>query len=346
MATFKIKNAQIYLFFLTIGLASCRQKEPDLSTINLKIKIERFDQALDSLTLNNIPIKHHLWQQEYAQFYSDFTAQMLQAGNVQDTAILFKNYRQILQNRDFVALKKSTLQTFANLSEQEEELTTAFKHIKYYYPKAEIPRFISFFSGFTVQTPINEEYIGIGLDMFLGKDSKFYPALVKSIPYYISRRFTSENIVPRTVETYLRETLYPEPTFKTPDLLSFMVYNGKIMYLMDCILPELSDTLKIGYTKKQMDWAMNYQSDIWAWFLEENLLFDTDYQKIQKHLGDAPFTPELGNQNESAPKLAVFLGWQIIKKYMEERPSISMEQLLQITDAQQLLKDSRYKGLK
>jgi gliding motility-associated lipoprotein GldB len=346
MALFKTKNAQIYLFFLTISLVSCRQKEPDLSKIHLQIQIERFDKALDSLTLANIPLKHTLWQKKYGQFYSDFTSKILQAGNVQDTGILFKNYRQILQNHDFAELKKSTIQTYPNLTQHEEALTNAFKHIKFYFPKAEVPRFISFFSGFTVQTPINTEYIGIGLDMFLGKNSKFYPALIKSIPFYISRRFTPENIVPRTVETYLRESLYPEPTFKKPDLLSYMIYNGKIMYLMDKMLPKLSDSLKIGYTKEQMVWAANYQQDIWAWFLEEDLLFDTDYQKIQKHLGDAPFTPELGNQHESAPKLGVFIGWQIVKKYMENHPSIPLDQLLQFTDAQQLLKDSKYKGLK
>lgn len=115
---------------------------------------------------------------------------------------------------------------------------------------------------------------------------------------------------------------------------------------MDKMLPNLSDSLKIGYTKEQMVWAANYQQDIWAWFLEEDLLFDTDYQRIQKHLGDAPFTPELGNQHESAPKLGVFIGWQIVKKYMENHPSIPLNQLLQFTDAQQLLKDSKYKGLK
>lgn len=346
MATYTTKNAQIYLFFLIISLVSCRQKDPDLSAIHLQIKIERFDKALDSLTLANIPLKHHLWQKKYGQFYSDFTSKILQAGNVQDTAILFKNYQQILQNRDFVELKKSTLQTYPDLTPYEKALGNAFKHVKYYFPKAEIPRFISFFSGFTVQTPLNNEYVGIGLDMFLGKKSKFYPALIKSIPYYISRRFTPENIVPRTVETYLRETLYPEPTFKKPDLLSYMIYNGKIMYLMDRTMPKLPDSLKIGYTKEQMTWATNYQPDIWAWFLEEDLLFDTDYQRIQKHLGDAPFTPDLGNQHESAPKLGIFLGWQIVKKYMENHPSVQLGQLLHMTDAQQLLKDSKYKGLK
>jgi len=341
-----IKSAQIYLFFFIPFITACTQrKDIDTSKINLSITIERFDQSIDSLTTYNIPVKHALWQKKYGQFYTDYVHRMLMAGNLQDTAELFDNYRKILQNRDFKALKEATKATFINLNKQEEQLTQAFKHVKYYFPQARIPRIIAFFSGFTVQSPINTDYIGIGLDMFLGSDSKFYPALVQSIPRYIAQRFTPENIVPRTMETYIRETLYAEPDLKTPNLLSLMIYNGKVLYLMDKIMPDVTDSLKIGYTKAQLAWANTYEKDIWAWFLDEHLLYETDYYKIQKHLGEAPFTPELGAHNESAPKLGIFLGWQIVKKYMNEHPNTSLTELLQVSDAQQFLKDARYKGL-
>lgn len=346
MTLFKIKSAQIYLFFFVFGLASCKQRQQSaINAIALNLSIARFDLAIDSLSPVNLSEKHQLWQKEYGQFYTDYITHMLQAGNLQDTAELFNNYRKILQSPDFNELKRSTLQTFPNLDAEEQQLTSAFKHVKYYFPAVKIPQIITFFSGFAVQSPINENYIGIGLDMFLGEDSKFYPALAKSIPRYIARRFTRENILPRTMETYLRETLYPEPDFKTPNLLTLMVYNGKIMYLMDEFMPQVADSLKIGYTSNQMQWAKNYEKDIWAWFLEEDLLFETDYYKIQKHVGEAPFTPELGSHNESAPKLGVFLGWQIVKKYMQEHPETTLNELLKQDDAQQLLKESKYKGL-
>ncbi|MGK9119573.1 gliding motility lipoprotein GldB [Olivibacter jilunii] len=346
MKALNLKGAQIYLFFLTITLMACKHRqEPDVSNIQLDIKIERFDQSLDSLTAYNLSEKHSQWQKKYDQFYSDFITHMLQAGNLQDTSELFNNYRKILQSRDFIALKKSISQTYPTLNAQEEQLTIAFKHLKYYFPNIEVPKFIAFFSGFTVQSPINEHYIGIGLDMFLGANSPFYPALIKSIPLYISRRFTQENIVPRTVETYLREELFPEPDKGNPSMLDLMLYNGKIMYLMDRSMPLLADSLKIGYTAAQTNWANTYEKDIWAWFLEENLLYETDYYKIQKHFGEAPFTPELGSHNESAPKLGIYLGWQIVKKYMEAHPQTSLMDLLRIEDAQQLLRDARYKGI-
>jgi len=345
MAIFK--NTQIYLIFIIIGLSSCSNRPAiNLDNINLNLRIERFDQAIDSLNINNLEEKNQIWQKQYGQFYDDYMAHMLQAGPPQDTALLFKNMRQILKTPDFRALKKSTLNTFPDLEQEEKDLTKAFKYIKYYFPQAKIPRFIAFFSGFTVQSPINEDYIGIGLDMFLGKNSPYYPALIKSIPLYLSRRFTPENIVPHTVETYLRQDLYPEPdNANTTNMLALMIYNGKILYLMDQILPEVADSLKIGYTKDQMDWAIHYEGDIWAWYIKEDLLFTSDTQKIQKSFGEAPFTPALGTHNESAPKLGMFLGWQLIRKYMEENPKMTLVKLLKTDNAQQILKESKYKGL-
>src|SRR5690606_16745400 len=121
-----------------------------------------------------------------------------------------------------------------------------------------VPRFISFFSGFAVQTPVGSDYIGIGLDKFLGADSEFYPALRKSIPYYLSRRFTPENIVPRVTESYIREELYPQGELDVT-LLQHMVYHGKVLHVMDCIMPDVADSLKIGYTTQQWEWANRYE---------------------------------------------------------------------------------------
>ena len=122
-----------------------------------------------------------------------------------------------------------------------------------------------------------------------------------------------------------------------------MVYNGKVLYLMDELMPDLADSTKIGYTGTQAQWCKDYETDIWAYFLEENLLFETDYLKIQKYLTDAPFTPGVGEGNQSAPKLGVWVGWQIVRKYMDKHPDLSLQQLLAQTDAQKILKESKYK---
>ena len=338
------RTAQIYLFFfISLNcITSCQsKKDVDVSNIKLQVKVERFDQELNSLNPGNIPQKAPVLQNKYGVFYADYMAGMLSVGSTADSSY-YSNLRLVLTNPDYKALSAEVSNKFPNLQNTEEKLTNAFKHIKYYYPKQKTPRFISFLSGFTVQVPIGNDYVGIGLDMFLGGDSKFYPALIKSIPRYISRKFTPENITPRVVETYTREELFPEPDdLKT--LLDRIIYNGKILYFMDATMPKTADSLKIGYTGPQMEWAQNYEAGVWGYFLENDLLYETDYMKIQKFLTEAPFTPGIGEKNDSAPKLGVFAGWQIVKKYMKENEDVTLQDLMADTDYQKILTKSKYK---
>ncbi len=336
---------QTYLFFLILissVTVSCNsKKQADVSKISLSIPIQRFDQDVDILTPQNLSQKIPALQRKYGRFYEDYMEKLISVGSTRDTNY-YNSLRTVLQNKDYLELRSSVAAKFPDLKKTQEELTDAFKHVRFYYPKQKLPRLITFLSGFAVQTPIGNDYIGIGLDMFLGADSKFYPALRESIPQYISRRFTPENLTPRVMEAFIREDMFPDED-KDKSLLAKMVYNGKILYFMDALMPDMADTLKIGYTNKQIEWCKKFEADIWAYYLENDLLYNTDYLKIQKYLTEAPFTPGIGEASESAPKLGVWTGWQIVKKYMDKNPGITLQQLMLEKDPQKILTASKYK---
>jgi gliding motility-associated lipoprotein GldB len=332
------------LFFLIcLAALSCNNKKSaDISNINLNIPIERFDQELSGLNSDSISEIAPVLRKKYTWFYDDYMEKMVGAGPTWDT-VYYTNLRSILRNKDYLELSSTVAQTFPSLEKQQLELNQAFRYIKYYYPKQKFPRLISFISGFAVQTPIGNDYIGIGLDMFLGKNGdRFYPALRQSIPQYISRRFNPENISPRVIEAFIREEMFLENDADRT-LISKMVYNGKILYFMDSVLPAITDILKIGYSTEQLEWCKENEAGIWAYFLENDLLFESDYMKIQRYLSEAPFTPGLGENSSSAPKLGVWTGWQIVRQYMEKNPDISVQQLMLEKDAQKILAGSKYK---
>ena len=337
------RRPQIYLIFLIcIALFACQNKKnPDVSHIKVDIRIERFDKELSALTPGQVSVKAPQLKQIYGHFYVDFMERILGVGPVSDTSY-YKQLKTVLTNKDYKELTAEVKHKYPDMDKETQDLTNAFKHIRYYYPKQKSPRIITFFSGFSVQTPIGNDYIGIGLDMFLGAKSKFYPALRQSIPEYISRRFSPENITPRVIEGFAREELFPEKD-KDRSLLSKMIYNGKILYFLDAVIPGLPDSLKIGYSSKQMEWSTTYEPEIWAYFLQNDLLYESDYMKIQKYLADAPFTPGIGDNSESAPKLGVYTGWRIVKNYMNKNPEISLQQLMKEPDSQKILNGSKYK---
>ncbi len=344
MATIS-KTKQIYLFFfISVLLTACRHNNRiDVSNIHVDVKIERFDKEFDAMKTKPMTQQAAYLQKKYGVFYHDFIALILQNNDIdiRDTSY-FTTLRQIFAGNPYKDLKHDVDSVFPGIDKPQAELTDAFKHISYYYPKMKLPAVYAFFSGFHAQTAIGDGYVGIGLDLFLGGNSRFYPALTELYPHYLSRNFNVQNICPRVVEGLAREDMFPESD-SSKTLLSKMIYNGKIMYFMDMILPDLADTTKIGYTDTQLKWCEQFQSKIWAWFLDQNLLYETDYPKIQKYLGEAPFTPGLGEKNESAPKLAVWTGWQIVKEYMDKHPEVTMPALMADNDAQKILNGSKYR---
>jgi gliding motility-associated lipoprotein GldB len=345
--TFNLRIAiQIYLIFLTaVLLTACgRSKKVDVSNIDVNVTIERFDKDMDAMETKPIAPQAAYMQKKYGAFYNDFMERILPL-NTRDTGY-FKTLREIFTAGPYSDVKHEVDSIFPNLDKQNEQLTDAFKHIKYYYPKKALPRVFSYFSGFQgAQISFGNDYYAIGLDLFLGANSKFYnaSAIREVFPKYVSRRFTPEYITPKLVETMAREDMFPETVRDDKTLLSRMVYNGKILYYMDKILPDESDTLKIGYTGKQLKWCNDFKAQIWAFFLEENLLYETDYNKTQKYLGEAPFTPGLGEKNDAPPRLAIWTGWQIVKEYMDKHPDVTLQQLMTDNDAQKILNDSKYR---
>jgi hypothetical protein len=118
------------------------------------------------------------------------------------------------------------------------------------------------------------------------------------------------------------------------------VDKGKRLYLLDKFLPNMPDTLKIGYTANQLNGCYKNEGLIWSFLIQNNLLYNTDMLRLQSYINEGPQTQELG---EGSPgQIALFVGWQMIKKYMEKYPQTSLHALLTL-DAKQILSDSKYK---
>lgn len=336
--------------FGALFLVSCGNKDKnsrwdvDVSHVSVNVKLERFEKDFDAVnSKKDVHTQLQNLHRKYGTFYEDFIEQIINAGSTKDT-LYYANIRKILNTKPYQDLRDTVFRIYTEdkIRLIETDLVSACKHLKYYYPKIKFPKFITYISGFEVQLPIGDEYLGIGMDMFLGSTCAYYEALAGQIPKYISRRFTPENVVPRVMEAMIRENLYTEHN-DDKQLLERMIYNGKVLVLMDALLPNCPDSLKIGYTAKQAQWAKDNEGQVWNFFVGEKLLYGTDFMQVDKYINEAPFTPTLGERNESAPKLGVYIGWQIVRKYMEKHPKMSLQKMLLERDAQKILNGSGYK---
>jgi hypothetical protein len=126
----------------------------------------------------------------------------------------------------------------------------------------------------------------IGLQLYAEK-FRFLAAGPGTFPLYISRRFEPEYVVPNCMKA-LSEDIFPDQSQGKP-LIEQMVEKGKSWWLIDQLLPEMDDSLKTGFTEKQLKWCLTNEGKIWNYFLDQNL-YSLEPDLIKNYIGDAPYT--------------------------------------------------------
>ena len=124
------------------------------------------------------------------------------------------------------------------------------------------------------------------------------------------------------------------------NVMSNMLYRGKLLYLVKSMFPEEHDTLVTGFTSRELKWVEANEKQIWDYIVEHKLLFETDYMTINKLVNPAPFTA--GFPKESPGRTVNWLGWTIIEEYMKRNKNTTLEQLMNDDDYQKILEQSKY----
>ncbi|MEN8119871.1 MAG: hypothetical protein ABFS35_05970 [Bacteroidota bacterium] len=325
-------------FFIAASLLlfSCGENKfkIDISNIELDIEIKRLDQDL----LTNYPDTPDIGtlKEKYGRFFDLYNQGVISIGSTEQPAY----NRMIVEFNKYCVtngLQDKTDSVFQNFNNVHDQLTNAFKHFKYYFPSKKIPDIYTYLSAFNQSVVTDENIIGIGLDKYLGSNCVFYKQL--NWDNYKIKRMNKKMIPVDCMRAWaIMEFPYKD---SVDNLLNQMIHEGKIQYFLDAMLPEIHDTLKIAYTKEQLEWADHNEDKMWAYLVDSETLFTNDQLIIRKLIGDAPFTSVF--QNNSAPRAGAFLGWKIVHKYMEEHPETSLSQLMGNTDYQGILNSAGYR---
>ena len=124
-----------------------------------------------------------------------------------------------------------------------------------------------------------------------------------------------------------------------------MIFEGKKMYLLDLYLPTISDQEKIGYSSDKFNWANANEQQIWMYFIDRKILFSTDLNLNARFLENGPFSKFYMEQDNLSPgKIGVWLGWQIVRSFMEKN-DVSLQELLKMNE-DEIFKKSNYKPKK
>lgn len=329
-----MKYPVFFVAVLFLGLASCsdgakRNFDVNLDKVNIgEVKIKRYEKALFALDSDNM--KPGL--KEIAQDFPVFLS-----ADLDDTLNLIQ-LQQFVNSPLNQLLYDSVMAEYPNLDELEKEMTLAFKRFKYHFPDKNLPEVFSYVSGLLYELPVqffNDDMI-IALDMYLGEGLEAYRKI--RIPMYKIQNMNRAHILRDAMyELYFYH--FAEPPGK--DFLQMMINKGKHLYFLDAMLPETNDFTKIGFSAEKAQWCLENESNIWAFIIGNDLIYSSDPNVMRKFFVDGPFTSDFSS--DSPARIGEWMGWQVVRAYMNNNPDITLQQLFEEQDAQKILKKSGYK---
>jgi len=325
------------LVFLLLICSACNNLVSDVDITDLrdecKVKIKRFDKDLFALPQDSIGNEIFDLRDKYPSFLSLFNHAIINIGGLENKnygsyLLLFTNtYRDVFDHCQEV---------YDDLTWLENNLTDAFSYYKHYFPESVQPQVYTHISGFNQSIVVADSILSISLEKYLGAQNEYYTRL--ALPQYMRRRMDKSMIQYDCMRAWVSSE------FETPDsvntLASHMIYNGKVLYFLDAVFPDGPDSLKIGFTTRELGWCDDSESSMWTYLVENKLLFTTDYKTIIRFIDEAPFTAAFSN--DSPGRAANWVGWQIVKSYMDENPDVSIHQLMQDWDYMKILNSSGY----
>lgn len=309
---------------------SCSGANRDTTLYQAKensIKIVRFDVDFLNYLSSSDENRDSILHEQYGFFLPYFSAVTVGSDEVN-----LSRLQKYFSHPQLQKLYKDTENAFTDLSAVEEDLSIAASIAKEKFNKS-FPDLYAHVSGLKQNVIVTESQISLSLDKYLGNDYEMYATFFE--PY--QRVDMSAQYIARD---YLKAWVLSEKMIDAShkDLLQALVAEGKVLYLLQTLLPDLSPKELLGYSDKQMEWCNKNEKKVWRAMISRKHLYGTDALVISGYISDAAYAAVLAP--ESAPRIGQFIGWQIIDKYMKNSKA-TINGLLEAS-AEDILRVSKY----
>lgn len=331
-------NRILTIFAICLMMASCQKNEPaykaklDINPEPYDLEFDRYEEVLFSLDTN------------------DFQVELM---NVQDRYHVFlggdlNNPDAVQYLKDFatdpfsITLYEKVKAVFSDLKQIEPVVEDVFAHFHYYYPEIELPK-----KAFTCITGVHpdeppvqiiDDQLVISLDWYLN-DEELYDQI--GMPRYMSLRRNVSTLAKEVAEQLYMYYLYEWR--KQGQIVGEMVFYGRRDFFVEAMCPELPDSVLLGYSSKQWQWAVENEGQVWADIVGNRRLYDASLDAYMMFFGDGPFTQAYSNDAPS--RLGEFFGLNISRSYFSNN-EVSLQDLMQRKDLQNVFQDSGYKPKK
>jgi hypothetical protein len=335
----------LYFASLLIFVTACTcnrssrqpKKEQEVKKSKIRVEILRFEKAWFAMDPANLPNELKKIQKTYPRPYEafyNFVMEFPRFGSQEQQLMVIRDF---ITKKDMRNLYDTVMLKYPDLDFLESELQVAFANYKSYFPEKPVPQVftcITEFAGFQAFT-FGDSILGLCIDDHLGPKYLYYKNFFYDYQLYgLDKKFMSVHAM-----NVMATNIIDAPDARST-LLDKMIAYGKILYFIQSMLPDKSPKDVMEYDDKQWKWCVDNERQIWGYFLEKKLLYDTRPDNI-RYVEEGPST--YGMPKESPGKAGAWLGWQIVRAYMKENPGTTLKQLIALKDGQKLLEGSKYK---
>lgn len=349
----KMNSNFILLISIMLFFSACnKQSKPSDKVLFGKedssketVAMHRFDKALFSYENNSgKSLEEYLFSLE-----KEYKAMFATELSNQEYMSIIKAFTQDEQMQE---ANKAVMKAYPDLKWLESDLAEALSKIKKIrsnnykndiYTLMLGPAEYSF--AYQNRILVYPEFSAISLDLYTINSLSAHP-YYKTIPEYMRKCLTKDNIAPDFVRTYLQEITFRDIPLQSQNpeatLLDCIVDNGKYSYAVSALLPQYKLNHILRYTEQEQEWVEANEYNIWTYIVQNQLLYCKDRTKYLSLTAEGPSTKGIA---DSPARIGNFIGFKIVEAYMNQN-SITIDSLFKISNSKLILNESKYKPIK
>jgi len=333
------------IILLVFTACSSQPENPldvDVSEVELSLEIERWDEKLHNAGPDGYKAFATTMSKENPQLWPYYVEGVLNLGDPKDPMFV-DNFNHFLSQEHIQLLITTLEKDHPSIDSITVELSDNFKHLKYYFPEAPVPKIVFINGFFNRSVWATENAVFVALDYYLGNDHWMIKGLPgQSFFDYIKIKMDVNYLAADVMHCWLQTHVLEEVKFGqfgTPEfegMLEAIIYYGKLQYALEAMLPNQENYKLMRYLPQQMNWALSNEEKVWVTMVDRDLIHSTNKKNIDDYFNEGPFTPGL-KDNDSPDRIGVFIGARIVKDYMTANSNVSLSELLQETNEQKIL---------
>ena len=322
-------------FTMFLFITACNQNKRSINTkgISIPSQLIRFDQLLSQ--------DAEISQEQIDEFSAEnpnFSRAFEQAILGQGEELNVEQLNQFKTYFDTIGIHQLIEEEYGKFNSYFNDITELQKRLQVAVPSFKPVNVITTNTGFNYKNFLVDNAIAIGLEMYLGKEVDYFE-MGSQFPEYRVQTFTKNYIVPDVADALVNDLFPDRPENNT--LLDKMIYYGKAIWLKSLLLPKTEDHYFINYTSENYKWAKENEREIWRFFVSKELLYNNNFNDYKTYVTAGPFSS--GMPPESPANTGSFIGYQIVKQYAKNHPELSILEIMQNANSQEILNNSQYR---